>query len=424
MYSLLIALVGITTTQPGILDQTDEEWTAPGYSIVEEVSINPLDYGEPVSWGENCNGPTASIGCQGFFIPTENGEKWRIIMLLKDKLVVLQEDEEVRDIPLTCNPRSVIYSRNGKYVLVLGSVLEGGRDAIYSMESEYVNIDTGEVQMFGPMQDSGWTGMQFVNDDGSIYRWDYTAVNLLDYYDSDLNLVFSRETNVAWGSRWGHASGGSIIVFLELGNILTVFDKNGTLLWEQALDVNLQISPFMVSADGSVLIMATPIGLECYNGFTGELLWENTDCHTLAPVPSASGHAWAVLMTTKGLLFGADAISRESFIDMRYPAETWRRGAPSAVANNGATIMGSISLPPTYQNRNLKKIIYTSMEGEILWISSLFSVASSPLSFGRNNNAEVGLGGEANSIQSDGKRFIYSDYSRVLVMRVESGDEE
>ena len=82
MHLLLMALIAFTTNQPGILDQTDEEWTAPGYRIVEEVSINPLDYGEPISWGENCNGPTASIGCQGFFIPTENGEKCSFLSII------------------------------------------------------------------------------------------------------------------------------------------------------------------------------------------------------------------------------------------------------------------------------------------------------------------------------------------------------
>ncbi len=141
MHLLLMALIGITTTQPAILDQTDEEWTAPGYNVIEEVSINPLDYGEPISWGENCNGPTASIGCQGFFVPTENGEKWRIIMLLKDKIVVLQEGEEAREILLTCSPRGIIYSRNGNYALIVGSVLDSSREAIYSIEAEFVDID-------------------------------------------------------------------------------------------------------------------------------------------------------------------------------------------------------------------------------------------------------------------------------------------
>ncbi|MCD4707869.1 MAG: hypothetical protein K8S62_09035 [Candidatus Sabulitectum sp.] len=422
MLFMLVALMGITVTQPGILDQTDEEWTAPGYRVVEEVSINPLDYGEPISWGENCNGPTASIGCQAFFMPTENGEKWRIIMLLKDKLVILQEDEEPRDIPLTCSPLGIIYSRNGRFALVLGRYIDSRR-GMYAREADVVNIETGGVRTFEALKNTGWPSMFFVNDDGSIYRWSTTTENPLEYYDPDLNLAFSRETNVGWGSRFGHASGGSIIVFLEAGNILTVYDRAGTLLWEKELDVTLQISPFMVSADGTVLIMSARTGLKCFDGFTGDLFWEWTDCHTVAPVPSVSGHAWAVSMTTKGLLFGVDAVSRELLIDMHYPAETWKRGAPTAVANNGACILRSTSLRPRYQNNHLRKIIYTSTEGAIIWISTPFSTASSLLNHSRCNNSEMELRFGIN-IQSDGERFIYSDYTTVRIMRVEGGGEE
>ncbi|MCD6587513.1 MAG: PQQ-like beta-propeller repeat protein [Candidatus Fermentibacteraceae bacterium] len=423
MSYLIIALLGITVTQPNILDQTDEEWTALGYRVIEEVSINPLDYGEPIGWGENCNGPTASIGCQAFFVPTDNGEKWRIVMLLKDKLVILQEDEELRDIPLACSPTGIIYSRNGRFALVLGRFIDSRR-GMYAREADVVNIETGGVRTFEALKNTHWPSMFFVNDDGSIYRWSTTTENPLEYYDPDLNLAFSRETNVGWGSRFGHASGGSIIVFLEAGNILTVYDRAGTLLWEKELDVTLQISPFMVSADGSVLIMSARTGLKCFDGFTGDLLWEWTDCHTVAPVPSVSGHAWAVSMTTKGLLFGADASSRESLTDMHYPTENWRRGAPTAVAINGACVLSSSSEPPKYQNNHLRKIIYTNTGGEILWISAPCSSASSPLTFSRNNNTEVGLRGGVNSIQSDGERFAYSDYNRVLIMRVEGGGEE
>ncbi len=420
MHIMLMVLIGITTTQPAILDQTDEEWTAPGYRIVEEVSINPLDYGEPISWGENCNGPTASIGCQAFFIPTEDGEKWRIIILLKDKLVVLQEDEEVRDIPLTCNPWSVIYSRNGKYVLVLGSVLEGSRDAIYSVEAEHVNIETGEVRTFQPLQNTGWTGMQFVNDDGSIYRWDYTASNQLEYYDSDLNRMYAREINIGWGSRWAHASGGSIIAFLEIGNILTVYDKTGELLWERELDVDLPSNP-LVSANGSVVLLATSSGLECYDGFTGEFLWEEFDTRASSPVPSVFGYAWVAALRGSGLALGSNAESRESIIDIKYPAEAWTHGGPYAVAANGAFIAGSASKPPKYLNNHLRKILYFNCEGEILWMSSIFSIASNSLTLDRSNNSELELGIGSN-IQSDGKRFIYSDSNQILIMHVEEGD--
>ncbi len=421
MSFMLIALMGITVTQPNILDQTNEEWTAPGYRVIEEVSINPLDYGEPISWGENCNGPTASIGCQAFFVPTEDGEKWRIVMLLKDKLVILQEDEEPRDIPLTCSPLGIIYSRNGRFALVLGRFI-GSRREMYAREADVVNIETGGVRTFEALKNTSWPCMFFVNDDGSIYRWSTTTENPLEYYDPDLNLAFSRETNVGWGSRFGHASGGSIIVFLEAGNNLTVYDRAGTLLWEKELEVNLSGNP-LVSADGAFVLLATTTGLECYSGFTGEFLWEKYDVRTTSPVPSVTGWAWVALLRGRGPVFSSEIISYESICEVQYPAENWTHAGPRAVAANGAFIAGSTSKPPKYQNNHLRKVLCFNCEGEILWISSPFSIASSPLTLNRSNNSEWELGSGSN-IQSNGERFIYSDYTTVQIMRVEGGDGE
>jgi len=425
MHLLLIALVGITTTQPAILDQTDEEWTAPGYNVVEEVSINPLDYGEPIGWGENCNGPTASIGCQGFFVPTENGEKWRIIMLLKDKLVVLQEDEEPRDITLTCSssPRGIIYSRNGKYALIMGPVLDGSREAIYSREAEFVDIETGEVRSFEPLQNTGWTGFQFVNDEGSLIRWGYfPSMILLEYYNSDFNLMWSREIpteTIAW---FAHASDGSMMIFAF--SELIAYDRNGTLLWRHEWDYEqdggIPCDP-LVSADGSSVLLATIQGLKCYSGFTGELLWEQFETQMNAPVPSVKGTGWASHIVHRGLAFGSDIQTRESINEMYYPAENWDHGVPVAVAANGS----SLSISVLFQSHNLRKVIYTNSSGVILWVSSPFSVASSPLNIhSANNNYERDLGSGAYSIQSDGKRFIYSDYNQIQILRVERGEEE
>ena len=39
MSMLLLALLSFSTNQPDILDQTDEEWTAPGYRVIEEVDV-------------------------------------------------------------------------------------------------------------------------------------------------------------------------------------------------------------------------------------------------------------------------------------------------------------------------------------------------------------------------------------------------
>jgi hypothetical protein len=424
MHMLLLALTAITTTQPAILDQTDEEWTAPGYRIIEETVIDPLDYGEPVSWSENCNGPTASIGCQAFFIPTEDGEKWRIVMLLKDKVVVLQEDAEAREIHLTCSPRGIVYSRNGRYAMVLGEVLDAAREYIYAVNAEYVNLDTGEVRTFEPMQNSGWAGMVFVNDDGSVYRWGYLRGNNLEYYDPDLDLAASSELSFQPYGMYSHAADGSLIAF-QRGRNIYVLNRECRLLWEMESEGQPTGAP-MITSDGSFLLLTSTFeggGLECLDGFTGELLWSEMETGTHSGVPSVSGHAWAVRFGNRGLLFGTDADSRESINYVRYPAETWSYGVPAAVAENSISLSEAVSMPPFYQNYQLLKLIYINSSGSIVWVSEKFSVASSPLLIhSRNANSEPELGGGVNSIQSDGERFIYSDYEHVIVLRVEEGE--
>ena len=440
MHLLLIALIGIATTQPAILDQTDEEWTASGYTVIEEVSINPLDYGEPIGWGENCNGPTASIGCQGFFMPTENGEKWRIIILLMDKIVVLQEDETVRAIPLTCSPRGITFSRNGSYALANGRdvpfsdnsidtlasgvIMLSGDWCKRSREIEYVNIDTGEVRLFEPALTSGWIGGYFINDNGSLFRWD-NSENVLEYYDSNLNLISSNSGNIGDLGDYSHASDGSTFIYRNFRTI-KAFNSACRLLWSMERENTPASSP-AVSADGAFAYLSTPSGggLECLNAHTGELLWSEMETGTVTPLTSIIGNGWAATSVNTGLLFGSDADSRESINYIRYPAETWSHGRPVAVAVNGTCLSLATSLPPTYRNYNLKKLIYTDEDGSIIWISSAFSIASSPLNVhAPNNNLERDLGTGTSGIQSDGNRFIYSDYEHVMIMRVEGGEQE
>lgn len=165
-------------------------------------------------------------------------------------------------------------------------------------------------------------------------------------------------------------------------------------------------------------------GLKCYDGFTGELLWEEYETGTLAPVPSVAGQAWAVTLQHRGLLFGSNIRNTETIIDMRYPSENWCHGIPLAVAANGAVISICASSLAEYQNSNLRKNIYSNSDGYIIWISSEYSVSSSPLKIHTvNNNYEAELTGGTNSIQSNGERFIYSDYNQIRILRLEEGDE-
>ena len=112
---------------------------------------------------------------------------------------------------------------------------------------------------------------------------------------------------------------------------------------------------------------------------------------------------------------------KESINETIYPAENWDHGVPIAVAANGA----SLSMSVLFQSHNLRKVIYINSKGITLWVSSPFTIASSSLKIHTaNNNYERELGGGVHSIQSDGKRFIYSDYETVKVLCVAGGDEE
>jgi len=421
MTLLLMALVGgITTTQPGILDQTDEEWTAPGYNVIEEVSINPLDYGEPVDWSSS----SASIGCQGFFVPTEEGEKWRIIMLLKDKIVVLQEDEEVREIPLACDPVEIVFSPNGRYALVKGK--DVSRRRFDRREVEYINIDTGEVRLFEPELSSGWLGGFFINNDGSLYRFSLRE-NVLEYYDPDLNLISSHEGDIGYcgGSSFSQASDGSIMI-LTFGKTILAFDDVFNLLWRMESENYPHFSSPVVSPDGSYAFLSTynEDGLTCLNAHTGEVLWSEMGSEINAPLPSDYGNGWAATLSNRGLLIGTDVDSRESISYILYASETWSYGSPVAVSRNGACLLKAVSLPPEYQNVSLIKFIYTDETGNIIWVSAAYSVAAAgSLDFCSNINIGRGLEFKVvKGIQSDGNRFIYSDYEYVKVLRVEGGE--
>jgi len=267
-------------------------------------------------------------------------------------------------------------------------------------------------------------GLEHVNDDGSVIRWGYfPSMILLEYYNSDFNLMWSREIpteTIAW---FAHASEGSAMIFFASSKLLA-YDRNGTPLWEHEWDYEqeggIPCDP-LVSADGSYILLATMHGLKCYDGFTGDLLWEQYETQMNAPVPSVKGTGWASHIIHRGLAFGSDIQSRESINEMYYPAEDWDHGVPVAVAANGS----SLSISVLFQSHNLRKVIYTNSSGIILWVSSPFSVASSPINIhSANNNYEAELGGGVYSIRSDGKRFIYSDYSMVRILRVEGGDKE
>ena len=434
MHVLMLALIGITVTQPPLVDQAgDGSWTAPGYTVEEIVTINPLDYGEPIGWA----GEQACISCQMFFVETDQGEKWRIVIVFRDKVTVLQEDEEQRDIPLTCTPQGAIYSRGGRYMLVQGSLNSQPYD-------ELISIDSGEVTPYLFRQQTGWGGYVFVCDNGSTARSSYGQMfrsdpGRIQMIDSDLNVLMDWEdqtTGTMEGTRnpihlhnhgsIGVAANGSLFLRSfspadERTVYVTAYDGDGNILWESSDCLYM-----LITSDGEYLILADGYDIITMDASTGEILQNYTreEGGLNAPTCSPTGHAWAVQLRD-GLAWGIKPSDPDNMNSLSYTSVNWGHINPYRISKQGYVLGTGTARPPSGYPHHVKRFILVSNRGDIVWISSVFSLGSNPLRVHScNYNHELELGGIPCALQSDGMRFAYSDYEMLRIFSVEEGDEE
>ena len=449
MHFVLIALIGITTTQPPLVDQAgDNSWTAPDYRIVEEISINPLDYGEPIGW----SGDQAKIACQMFFVPTDEGEKWRVVMIFKNKVVVLQEDAEVRDIALTCSPAGAVFSRSGRYVLVQGYLNNQDYD-------ELINIDTGEIKPYLFRQDTGWSGYVFVCDNGSTARSSYgdmyrTDPGQIQIIDSNLNVLVDwiDQTSGTWqdtqypahrhnGGGIGIAANGSLFLrSFKVGGEdeiqVTAYDGNGEILWESS-----DCPALTITSDGMYIILSYPSGISTMDARTGELLQHyDLEEYLNAPTCSSTGHAWAVQLrgtrghyaedqrydARRGLAWGTDPNEADNMNVLSYVSNNWDHINPYRVAESGSVLGIATALPRSGHNHAIWKFVYVNSHGEIVWTSQIvnLNVEQSPYMIAASNfNHEHELGSIPSVIQSDGDRFGFYNGSVLVFFRLEGSDQ-
>ncbi len=443
MTLLLIALLGITTTQPPLVDQAgDGAWTAPGYRIVEEVSINPLDYGEPFGW----SGDQVKIACQMFFVPTDEGEKWRVVILFSNKVVVLQEDKEVREIPISCSPRGAVFSRGGRYLLVQGYLNNQDYD-------ELINTDTGETQSYLFRQETDWTGFVYVCDDGSTVRLRYgndlTGVpGELQFIDNSLNTTGQWfDSTCCAHLEFGVSTDGSLKVLalaerenssLPFTSYTTVaFDGSGDILWTNSENIGFPL----VTSDGSYVVLPSRDKICCLDGQTGELLQQyDLEAYPSAPTCSRTGHSWSAQLrgmwghynadqrydAIRGLVWGTDPARADDVRILSYVSDDWDHINPYRVSETGITLGIATALPISEHNHYIWKFVYVNNQGEIAWISQMINLNTeqSPYNIASNNfNHEHELGSIPSALQSDGNRFGFYDGKSLKYFRIEGSTE-
>ncbi|MBD3277439.1 MAG: hypothetical protein GF388_03980, partial [Candidatus Aegiribacteria sp.] len=190
MTLILMALVATVTVHETTLDLSqiediDGTWTAPGYRLIEEAVIDPLDYGEPLLLGND-----KCIGCNSFFVDTPEGEKWRVVLTFPDKVVKVQEDSEPVEYPIAGEimPSGVVLSENGRWAIIL-LVDENDFPPYYRepYEAVMINLDNNIVKQLNNIYRALWLGnsgtfVSFDDDSVRFYNENIIPVGALENF--------------------------------------------------------------------------------------------------------------------------------------------------------------------------------------------------------------------------------------------------
>ncbi len=416
MHLLLIAFIGITTTQPGILDQTDEELTAPGYYIAEDICIDPFIY---IS---NMSNDPKNIACQAFFVDTEQGEKWRIIMVGSNRLVVLQEDMEIPlEVSLPFEAWGATYSRGGRFVIVRGGTGDRSID-----QALYFDVANNITRIIDPSPDEHQCRL-LLSDTGRIIAYKSGCFFIYDEYLNYTGYVKYDDMNFRFTTS---SYTDNIIVtenVIDRPREILAFDWDGNLLWECDTGDRTVVTQLAVSQDGSIVVVPfTEHGIMVIDGNTGSLFWEYFD----------------------GMQTSTVAISPDnSYMSIPIPTEIGELPNNFMVAGTSGDFNGNIQcqpssrwhfLYPDFINDHRYVLFHTqdinnpqtirrcllAPNGALVWSSE--PVNSGDLSFipsANSFNNDYNLIGYPIALSSIEPRFVYQAEDGIHIVSIHSGEE-
>ncbi len=418
-YIIYLALSVATSVSVDILDNVDGEWIAPGYTISEKILINPYDYVTVIE-----NDPR-NIACQAFFVDTEDGEMWRVIMVGSDKLVILQEDwENPMEVILPFSAYGAIYSRGGHFVIVRDGTADSNLD-----QALYVDIDRNTTKHFDPTPDGRWRHGIVVSDNGVIagIGKDY----IIDF-DENLALSSIREYEDTYFRYRCTSATDEIIVMenvYERPREILAFDWDGNLLWETDTGERTVVTQFAVSDAGS-LVGASFVenGIAVIDGNTGRILWERYDgmqasgiafspdgTHMAIPVPlEIGGPPYNFVITDTGNRFDdSDKI-------WCIPSRKWYFLYPDIINNDTNVLFHSQDV----ECLQIRRMCMLDSDGILLWSS--VPVRCNERSFrstGNSINFDYLLLGPPLALSMTEARVVYQGEDGVIVITVSNEAE-
>ncbi len=395
-------LLCILISSPVSLVIPEGNWLSPEYNLVEEWSLNPLEY---------VSTERVPLGC---ITESEEGLEytWDITLLDENRVIRFEDDQQVDqmgfDFPV-CQRININFSPGGDYLLFLdeedGSCL---RINLEEMQSEWANLFEG--------LEPGNSG-QLITDSGSIFfRSGYSRRIFNEHFD----LIYEYSGGSDINEFTEHDSQGNRFYFTSTNTLLGI-NGNGEEIWvseisaERTLDS--LVSDLNTDAFGRTVAVQRFARLQLFNGETGnEFFRESREKVVANPVFSPSGDFLAVetynydemMNFANGIrLYRINSSANEiqDIFHSIYSNRESPRLYPISVSDNGYV------LATLYTGIKQHRLILLDSSGSAVWLSELFSLEGR--FFPRSCGVFAGM-------TSDGNKIWYFDGRIVRAYRLES----
>jgi hypothetical protein len=419
----VLFLLAISNFQ--IHEHSVDEWVDARYSFAIDEIIDPSDYAG-VALRENAD--LFEMGSRAFFIDTPDGEVWRVLLLFRDKLVVLQQDQAPDEYQLP-DPGAWCFttSQNGNWVVICSQFIPVSSTSypstVYERRTELVNVETGDRYPLGSWVRFGWA----VSGEGSVLAFSDSCYGFVDPESGTI-----RETefpgNPPAHRSYARSSDGSLSVILEQtseGNrFIGIDSSNGREIWyveepSDGLAQNVRVTP-----DGNLVFSSRKDGLVLIDGRYGTVLDSLFEGESVGrALVSSDGTRFAFRISDHltasgvhdGIITGSVAdIASEGdyrFTGFNLSRDEWQYPSPKCISSNGFLLFSQSTFASEFRWGLLDG------DNQIVWISDTFKAGSYDLNIG-NHEVYTENWGDPHAISTDGSRFIFCNGSEVVIARL------
>ncbi len=247
---------------------TGDEWITPGYTIATIEMIDPLDYTDSI--------PTTSdvilLQCKMLFVDTPDGEKWRVILRLTDKLVLLQEDSDAVefDVPEP-GAMDLCVSPDGRWSIVTSLPYCLGLNGVDNCTRVLLDLDSGDRYPLETFKDK-WEPIT-VSNNGEVFavrglQGEWFLINGVAFYNPRTGYTKEIEGFYHTGVYYVRSDDGSVTLILdEAEDQLIAFDRWGQERWTIPFPEDKRYID--ISENGDYVFISTANGVLLIDGGTG-----------------------------------------------------------------------------------------------------------------------------------------------------------